>query len=55
MPHFTTEGRRIVLEPLLMQAVPRTVPSPVIPSVTNGDSAVAITTAINEVIPGGYG
>jgi toxin CcdB len=55
MPHFIVEGRRVVLDPLLMQAVPSTSLGPVVASLADDNSAVAIITAIDEVISRSYG
>ena len=55
MRHFTIEGRRVVLDPLLIQAVPNNVLGPVITALADDNSAVAIITAIDEVIARGYG
>jgi hypothetical protein len=55
MPHFTVEGRRVVLDPLPIQAVPRGVLGPAIASLADDNHAVAIMTAVDEVIARGYG
>lgn len=51
LPRFTVEGQRVVLDPLLMQPVPRTALGPVIASLADDNSAVGIITAIDEILP----
>jgi toxin CcdB len=47
---FVIEGRRLVLEPLHMQAVPADRLGPVVASLADDNEAVRIISAIDEVI-----
>lgn len=55
VPRFEIEGRRVVIDALLMQPVPRSALGPAIASLADDNSAVAIIGAIDDVISRGYG
>lgn len=55
LPRFEIEGRDVILDPLRLQPVPRAVLGPVVASLADDNSAVAIITAIDEVISRSYG